>query len=134
MSAGAWVDGEFGKTREFAKRLLQVVVHLEGALASVVGLQRVQILELRHHCHFLVDDGVILHCARAKWVETVVHAEVVGRVIGVVTHHGHLVAFGQFGIVGAAHFGRHLVMRETVVGQRVATSAGMAQFEYQISV
>ena len=39
-----------------------------------------------------------------------------------------------FGIVGAAHFGRHLVMRETVVGQRVATSAGMAQFEYQISV
>ena len=39
MSAGARIERKFAQTGEFAKRFLQIVVHLEGALASAVGLQ-----------------------------------------------------------------------------------------------
>jgi len=77
---------------------------------------------------------VVFHGARAERVETVVHAEVVGRMVGVVAHHGKLVALGQLGFLGAERGRLYLVVAELVLWQAHGSPARLRQLEYQLVV
>ena len=105
-----------------------------GAFRCFGGLQRVEVGKLRQCGHLLVELRVVLHRAGAEWIESVVHAEVIGRKIRIVANHGHLVAFGQCGVLLAAQLLWHMVVAEAVLRQGVALAARLRQLEYQVSV
>ena len=86
-------------------------------------MQGMQTGKLRHISHLLVDDGIILHRATAQGIEPVVHAKVVLTVIGIVSHHGHLVAFRQDCVLTATERGGDVVVDKLIFRQRIATTA-----------
>ena len=90
--------------------------------------------ELRHISHLLVDDGIIFHSAAAQRIEPVVHAEIVLAVVGIVAHYGHLVAFGQGSVLIAAYRSRDVIVAKLVLRKRIATTAFLGEFKYQITI
>ena len=134
VGTGAGVEGEVGHSREGGEGLPEVVLHGEGALRGVVGLQRVEVGEVGHVGNLLVDGRVVLHRTRAKGVEAIEHAEVVATVVGVVAYDRHLVAFGEDGICGALFIFRQRVMGELVVGQRIGASTGLGKLKDERAV
>ena len=90
--------------------------------------------KLRQRSHFLVDLRVILHRAGTQRIETVVHAEVISREIGVMPDNGHLVALRQLCVFLTTHGFRHLVLTKVVLGKRIALATLLREFENQVSV
>ena len=131
---GKGVEGKLGQAGDDRQRLLEVVVHGQRALTCVQGLRRMSFCKLLPGGHFLVDVGVVLHCAATKWVEAVVHSEVVAAHVGVVAHYGKLVAFGQVGIFLALHVRRQLVAAVCVFRQRASPASLVRQLEYQFAI
>ena len=103
--------------------LLELLANVEGSLNSGSRLQGMQTGELRHVCHLLIDDRIILHRATAQGIEPVVHAKVVLTVIGIVSHHGHLVALGQGCVLIATERSGDVVVAKLVLRQGIATTA-----------
>ena len=95
MCASIRVERELGKTCEVGESLLEVVVYLKRTLNSLGVLQGVNLVELGHGGDFLVDFRVVLHGTAAEGVETGVNAEVLGRQIGIVTHHVEFAHLGE---------------------------------------
>ena len=134
MCPGKGVEGELGQACDGRQRPLQVVVDGQCALTCVQGLRRMYFCKLLPGGHFLVDVGVVLHCAAAKWVEAVVYSEVVAAHVGVVAHYGKLVAFGQVGVFLALHVRRQLVVAVCVFRQRASPAPLVRQLEYQFAI
>ena len=114
--------------------LLELLANIEGSLNSGSWLQGMEIGKLGHGSHLLVDAGVILHGATAQGIEPVVHTEVVGTVVGVVAHHGQLVALGQLGVGGTAQLWLQFVIAKTVLGQRIGAATLMGEFKNQMAI
>ena len=102
MGSGKGFEGEGGESRQFAEGMVEQGDQRLGTTGGFGWLQGMEIGKLGHGSHLLVDAGVILHGATAQGIEPVVHTEVVGTVVGVVAHHGQLVALGQLGVGGTA--------------------------------
>ena len=134
MGTGKGLQREGVQSRQFAKRPAEQRTHRLGTLDRLVGLQRVQVLELRQGSHLLVDLRVILHRTRPQGIKAIVDAKVIGRQIGIMAHHGHLVALGQFSIALSAQLLWHLVVAEAVLGQTVTFAALLRQFKNQVSI
>ena len=102
---------------------MELIVCRQSALHGFHILERVECSELWVSSHFLVDFWVVLHCARAQWVETGVNAEVVVAHIGVVTHHGKFVHFREGRSLLAKQIFRKLcdaVVTQLVFGKGIA--------------
>ena len=97
--------------------------HRFGTLYRISRLKRVQICKLGHGCHLLVYRRIVFHCAAAKRIKTVVHAEVVGTVICIMAHDGKFIALRQMRFLLAAHLCRNLIISKTVFRQRIAASS-----------
>ena len=134
MCPGKGVEGKLGQAGDGRQRPLQVVVDGQYALTGVRGLRRMGGCKFLPCGHFLIDVGVVLHCAATKWVEAVVHSEVVAAHVGVVAHYGKLVAFGQVGIFLALHVRRQLVAAVCVFRQRASPASLVRQLEYQFAI
>ena len=63
VCSGTGIQREFAQSGKFGKRLLQVVVHFQCALAGHGGLQGMQSGEGLHAGYLFVDDGIVLHRA-----------------------------------------------------------------------
>ena len=137
MSACEGVERELTHARQFAQHALKTVVHLQRSLACLCRLKRMERHILAHSGYFLVDDGVVLHRARAERIEPVVHSEVVAAEVGVVANNGQFVALRHLRIFLAAHGLWQFVysiLAELVLRQGIALSSLMRQLEYQVSV
>ena len=109
------------KTRQTAQIVLQGYNSRTSTLNGMIGLQGMQVLESWQSSHLLIDLGIILHGARAQRIEPIVYTEVVQREIGIVAHHGHLVALWKLGLLLTTERCRQfaqlmliLVLRQTV--------------------
>ena len=123
MCSGKRIEGELAQTCYLSQCLLHVVVCLECALACLCRLKRVQACESRHCRNLFVDYRIVFHCAAAQRIESVVNAEIVFTVIGVVAYYCELVAFRQFGIGLSACAFRQFVIAEFVLRQRVTLAS-----------
>ena len=93
MRTGAWVESEVGHARDGSQSLPEVILDGEGALRGAVWLQGMEVGKGRHVGNLLIDGRVVLHRTRAEGVEAVEHAEVVATVVGIMSHHCHLITF-----------------------------------------
>ena len=55
-------------------------------------------------------------------------------VVGIVAHYGHLVALWQCGILIAAELRRNVIVAKLVLRKRIATTAFLREFKYQITI
>ena len=137
MSTSVRVECELFQTRKFGKRALQVVIHCEGALYIFLVLQWVQTGKFRLSAHLLVDFGIILHGARAQWIETSVDTEVVVAHIGVVANHSHLINLGKaWSLLTLESVGQvgEFIFCELIFGQAIALATLFREFEYQFAI
>ena len=72
VSSGCRLEGNTGHARDLAKELLEFADQLVCALYGMSRLQRMQLGESRKSRHLLIDPRVVLHCAGAERIESVV--------------------------------------------------------------
>ena len=134
VGSGVRLEGEVCQSRQLAERTLQQYHQRPCSRYRMVGLQGVQVLELRQGRHLLVDFRIVLHGTRAEGVEASIDTKVVIREVRVVTHHRQFVGLGQLGILLPADALRYLVIAEVILRQAIAFAPRLREFEYQISI
>ena len=134
LCASKGIEGKLVQTRYFGECPLQLVQCGQRALAGIGRLCRVQTSEGWHTRNLFVDNGIILHCAATQGIEAVVYAEVVATVVGVMSHNGYFVAFGQLRIVGPFQFISYRIVPERVVWQVKAAASRSRKLEYQFAI
>ena len=110
------------QSRHFGEDLLEPPHQLEGALRSVLLLQRMQMREAGQGDEPLVDARVVFHGARAERVEARVDSEVARRQFGEVAEDLRLGELGQARRLGAAQLLRQVDTRQAVVAGRFAAA------------
>ena len=93
-----------------------------------------QMLELRHGSHFLIDFRIVLHRTGAQRIETRIHAKIIIGEVGIMAHYRQFVTLRQRSILSTLHGCRYLVMAIIVARQAVAFAALLGEFKNQFSV
>ncbi len=93
-----------------------------------------QVGKLWQRRHLLIDLGVILHRAGPQRIEPVVHPEVIGGEVRIMTHYRHLVTLRQLSRLLASHVCRYLIVAETVLRQRISLASFLRELEDQVSI